>query len=245
MRLPSALVAGALLVLAAASAPAAPPPLPGVGGEDRRVTVDGAAAPWRSLAKVQTNIGSRCTGALIAPRRVLTAAHCLFNRRTQRFLPASSLHVLFGYERGQYLEHILVVDVIRTDAYDPMRPREDYAADWAVLILAADAPAAAQPLTVTQAVPPAGTAVALGGYSQDRAQILTADTTCTVLGTDRGANGLVLVHDCNGTRGTSGSPLLTLRDGQWQVVGIAVAGSADRMPLNIAVPATAFAAALR
>jgi protease YdgD len=243
MRLTSALVAGMLLALPAAAAPA--PPLPGLGVTDRRVPIDGTEAPWRSLAKVQTNIGTRCTGALIAPRRVLTAAHCLFNPRTRHFLQAASLHVLFGYERGQYLEHTLVTDVILSDAYDPLRPREEFAADWAILVLAEDAPPQAPPLAVTDSVPPPGTAVVLGGYSQDKAQIITADTDCTVLGTDRVANGLVLLHDCNGTRGTSGSPLLTLQDGQWRVVGIAVAGSNNRLAQNYAVPTTAFADALR
>ena len=53
MRLTSALVAGALLALAAVAAPAATPLLPGLGPDDRRVPVDGSAAPWRSLAKVR------------------------------------------------------------------------------------------------------------------------------------------------------------------------------------------------
>jgi protease YdgD len=245
MRLTSALIAGALLALSALAASAAAPLLPGLGPDDRRVPVDGTAAPWRSLAKVQTGIGGRCTGALIGPRRVLTAAHCLFNPRTRRFLPASSLHVLFGYERGEFIEHTLVTEVIHADSYDPLRPREEYAADWAILVLAADAPPQAPPLVVSESPPPPGTAVVLGGYSQDKAQIITADTACMVLGTDRTTKGPVLIHDCNGTRGTSGSPLLTLRDGDWQVVGIAVAGSTDRLTLNFAVPASAFAAALR
>ncbi|WP_051247700.1 trypsin-like serine peptidase [Inquilinus limosus] len=246
MRLTSALLAGALLVLAAVAAPAATPLLlPGLGPDDRRVPVDGTTAPWSSLAKVQTGIGGRCTGALIGPRRVLTAAHCLFNPRTRRFLSAPSLHVLFGYDRGEFIEHAQVAEVVHAEAYDPLRPREEYAVDWAILVLAADAPPQAPPLLVAESVPPPGTAVVLGGYSQDKAQIITADTACMVLGTDRTARGPVLIHDCNGTRGTSGSPLLTLQDGEWRVVGVAVAGSTDRLTLNFAVPSTAFAAALR
>lgn len=51
------------------------PLLPGIGPDDRRVAVDPARPPWDAIAKVQSEIGNRCTGALIAPDVVLTAAH--------------------------------------------------------------------------------------------------------------------------------------------------------------------------
>ena len=70
--------------------------------QDRRVVVDPNQPPWSAIVKVQTNIGLRCTGALIAPATVLTASHCLYNPRTRAFLQPVSLHVLLGYERSQY-----------------------------------------------------------------------------------------------------------------------------------------------
>ena len=76
--------------------------LPGTGTVDRRVAVDPSQPPWNAIAKVQTNIGTRCTGALIGPRVVLTAAHCLYNRLTRGLLQAGSLHVLIGASRGEY-----------------------------------------------------------------------------------------------------------------------------------------------
>src|ERR1700690_3078679 len=94
-------LAGALLVMQSAGG-AELPLLPGIGAVDRRVAVDPGQPPWNAIAKVQTNIGTRCTGALIAPGTVLTAAHCLYNRRTQALLQAGSLHVLLGYNRGDY-----------------------------------------------------------------------------------------------------------------------------------------------
>jgi hypothetical protein len=67
------------------------PLLPGIGAVDRRVAVDPTQQPWDAIAKVQTNIGTRCTGALIASGTVLTAAHCLYNRSTRALLQAGSL----------------------------------------------------------------------------------------------------------------------------------------------------------
>ena len=76
------LAALTLVILAAAAARAS------AQGADRRVPVDPDAPPWDAIAKVQTNIGVHCTGVLIAPSVVLTAAHCLYNPRT-RALAAS------------------------------------------------------------------------------------------------------------------------------------------------------------
>ena len=103
-------VAGWALLLAMHTTVAAELPLlPGIGPQDRRVVLDPTQAPWVAIAKVQTNIGTRCTGVLIAPDVVLTAAHCLYNRRTDTWLQAASLHVLLGYDRGDYRWHRRVV----------------------------------------------------------------------------------------------------------------------------------------
>src|SRR5215467_5174756 len=75
------------------------PSLPG-GIHDPRVRLDPERAPWRGLGKLQAtagNLHASCTGALIGPTTVLTAAHCLFNLRTQRYFPPSSLHFLLGF----------------------------------------------------------------------------------------------------------------------------------------------------
>ena len=82
------------LLAAAAFALIVPAPL---SAADPRLAVDPNTPPWDAIAKVQTNIGGRCTGALIAPAVVLTAAHCLYNRHTGTLLQPVSLHVLLGY----------------------------------------------------------------------------------------------------------------------------------------------------
>ncbi|MBP2297841.1 trypsin-like serine peptidase [Azospirillum picis] len=244
-------VAGLALALAVPASVVAPnaaraeqPLLPGVGQADRRAPVDAAEAPWRSVVRVQTNLAGRCTGALVGPRTVLTAGHCLFNPRTRRFLQASSLHVLFGYDRGAYSRHATVVRVETDPSYDPAAARPDEAGDWAILTLSEPAPASVPPLPVQAAPLPAGTPVMLGGYSQDRSQILMADRDCRVLGGGRG----LLVHDCSATRGTSGGPLLVRADGGkgqgWAVAGVGVAAGNTPEVRNIAVPAANFAALL-
>ena len=70
---------------------AIPAPLaPGVGAHDPRVRIDLDAVPWRAVGKLQAasiNLRASCTATLVGPSTVVTAAHCVFNRRTQRNFP--------------------------------------------------------------------------------------------------------------------------------------------------------------
>lgn len=199
-----------------------------------RSAVDPNAAPWSAIAKVQTSTGMRCTGALIAPAVVLTAAHCLYNRRTGALLQPVSVHVLFGYERGGYRWHGAVTRIATGPGFAGGAAAPQ-AADWARLDLAAAPPPA--PLPRFDGPIAAGLPVALAGYNQDRAQLLLADTECRVLRVAARPGGArFIVHDCAGTRGTSGAPLLTRQGAGWAVVGINI-GAGNEANLAIGVPA--------
>ncbi len=206
------------------------------GAADPRLTVDPNTPPWNAIAKVQTNIGVRCTGALIAPAMVLTAAHCLYNRRTRALLQPVSLHVLLGYERGAYRWHRLVTRVTVGPGFDGGKAQPQ-GADWARLELAEPIPAAVSPLPISQEAPAPGTPLALAGYNQDRAQLLVADADCHLIGMVRSPDGgAFFTHDCAGTRGTSGAPLLARHGDIWEVVGINIAAGRNA---NLALTASA------
>jgi protease YdgD len=236
-RRPAPVITAAALLLASASVAAEL--LPGVGALDRRLAVDVRLPPWNAIAKVQTNIATRCTGALVGPGTVMTAAHCLYNRRTHAFLQPGSLHVLFGYEQGGYVRHAQVVRYVVGDGFDGAEPVLHPASDWARLELAEAVPTAIEPLRLAKEFPLSGTAVALPGYSQDRIHLLMADTSCRITGIAMIRGERLLTHDCSATRGTSGGPLLARRDDHWEAVGINIAVTASA---NIALPATALPA---
>src|SRR5438045_7112874 len=140
--------------------------LPGIRMADQRVIVNPAEPPWNAIIKVQTNIGGRCTGTLMAPAIVLTAAHCLYNRLTHALLQPVSLHVLIGYERGAFRWHRLVAHYEIGSGFDGTKPPPQ-TSDWARIELAEAVPDIVIPLPVAQEAPAPGMAIALAGYNQD------------------------------------------------------------------------------
>jgi hypothetical protein len=82
----------------------------------------------------------------------------------------------------------------------------------------------------------------VGGFSQFRPSVLTADSDCSILGTL--SSGL-LVNDCAAMKGHSGAPLICSNGDRMEVLGIHVGFEMiGRTAVPIAVPVSSFAGSL-
>jgi protease YdgD len=224
--------------------------LPGIVGDDDRVILDSARWPWAAIGRLNRTGGGFCTGTLVAPDVVLTAAHCLYDRRTHRRIAAKDIHFVAGYRRGEFLAHSVAREILGAETlrFTDRGGTENPGDDWALLRLA-------QPMT-TKPIPVrrleartesdgggAENSLMVAGYNQDRPHLLSLHQGCAIV--DRLSADRVLVHTCDATHGASGAPLIERTAEGFFVVGIIKGGirflGAER---GIAVDAGAFLDAL-
>ena len=202
----------------------ASPDLPGIIGTDDRHPLSTDKWPWSAIGRVNQNQGSaHCTGTLIAPNKVLTAGHCIYDAKHAKwflpkeiaFIPDFRPNYDYAFSRGASFTFDLKDVPANVDL-------EFISHDWAIITLEKSLPQKPIPIRPIQADWVSTThkmQLTSAGYSADRPYLLSVDYDCNLK--TKAANDAVLVTDCDSTKGNSGAPVL-LRHGhdEWYVVGV-------------------------
>ena len=177
---------------------------------------------WEAVGRL--DIGARggyCSGSLIAPDLVLTAAHCLFDDDAGRRDPAE-MTFQAGLRDGAAIATSRIARVVVPKGYDPALDfsAETIRYDAALLELETPIPATtADPFPIARSGAP-GQRVTVLSYGQGRSNAMSREIGCTL----DAAWTRLMAFDCTTHPGSSGAPLFDMSGRSARILSIVSGG---------------------
>ena len=205
---------------------------------------------WEGVGFLNIENKARCTGTMIRPDLVLTAAHCLYDSRTGERINPRKIEFRAGWRSGKSIASRLGERAVIHPGYgngdgDKLSAQQ-IRHDIALLQLA-------DPILSTHADPfrtdrgaTAGHAVSVVSYGRGRNDAPSRQRECQILE----SRGGVLAMSCDAVPGSSGAPVFAMRDGRPRIVAVVsaigqVEGREVSFAMDIERPLAEAMAALR
>ena len=175
------------------------------------------ARGWEAVGRLNIGWSGMCSGALIAPDLVLTAAHCAFDGRG-RIVEPSDITFHAGFRNGSAAASRRVKRVVVHPGYQYKGTEGafDISNDLALIQLQSEIRLSNIVPFATGARPRKGDSVGVVSYAHNRASSPSIQESCHILARQRGA----LIMSCDVDFGSSGAPIFDLSEDYPRIVSV-------------------------
>ncbi|MGB5559953.1 MAG: trypsin-like serine protease [Paracoccaceae bacterium] len=175
---------------------------------------------WEGVGFLNIDNRASCTGTMIRPDLVLTAAHCLYDGRTGERMDPRKIEFRAGWRSGKSIARRFGLRAVIHPSYDEgaddKLSSQQIRHDIALLQLADPIPSThADPFRTDRGVA-TGNAVSIVSYGKGRNDAPSRQRECRILDSRSG----VLAMSCDVVPGSSGAPVFAMREGRPRIVAV-------------------------
>lgn len=184
----------------------------------RRLDTADDGRGWEAVGRLNLGDWGFCTGALVEPDVVLTAAHCLYDKATGQPVDPSNLEFLAGWRNGRAEAYRKIRETVVHPRYVFENSDRISRVAYDLALLRLDRPIRLPGVSpfATAGRPSKGDEVGVVSYAEDRAEAPSLQEACSVLAGRPG----VLMLSCDVNFGSSGAPIFSFSDGEARIVSV-------------------------